>query len=257
MLIALTRGVSASLAQCELTFLDRQPIDVERARSQHGNYEQALRTLGCRVETLPEEPDLPDAVFVEDLALVLDEVAILTRPGVESRRPEADAITVALEHYRSLRFIQPPGTLEGGDILRLGRSLFVGLSGRSNQDGIRQLQEMTAPFGYSVQPATLRGCLHLKSAVTDITPDRLLLNPEWVAPETFEGWAWTGVAPGEAHAANALRIGGSVIYPRSFPRTFDILGRLGLQIHALDVSEIQKAEGAVTCCSLVFEAGAA
>lgn len=257
MLIALTRGVSPSLAQCELTFLDRQPIDVEQARRQHRGYEQALGDLGCRVETLPEEPDLPDAVFVEDLALVLDETAIVTRPGAESRRPEADAIAAALERYRSLQFIQPPGTLEGGDILRLERSLFVGLSGRSNPDGIRQLRELTAPFGYTVQAAELRGCLHLKSAVTAIAPDRLLLNPEWVAPEIFDGWAWTGVAPGEAHAANALRIGGSVIYPRSFPRTLEILERLGLELRALDVSEIQKAEGAVTCCSLVFEAGAA
>jgi dimethylargininase len=251
--IALTRPVSASLAQCELTYLARAPIEIERARRQHEAYEQALRRLGCQVVALPEAPDLPDAVFVEDLALVLDEVGILTRPGAESRRPEAPAVADALGSYRTLRRIEPPGTLEGGDILRLGRTIYVGRSRRSNDEGIRQLAALSAPFGYTVQAVALRGCLHLKSAVTDIAPDRLLLNPAWVAPESFEGWAWMAVAPGEDHAANALRIGDGVIYPASFPRTLEALGRSAGTVIPVDVSEIQKAEGAVTCCSLVFE----
>lgn len=251
--IALTRPVSASLAQCELTYLARAPIEIERARRQHEAYEQALRRLGCQVVALPEAPDLPDAVFVEDLALVLDEVGILTRPGAESRRPEAPAVADALGSYRTLRRVEPPGTLEGGDILRLGRTIYVGRSGRSNDEGIRQLAALSAPFGYTVQAVALRGCLHLKSAVTDIAPDRLLLNPAWVAPESFEGWAWMAVAPGEDHAANALRIGDGVIYPASFPRTLEALGRRAGTVIPVDVSEIQKAEGAVTCCSLVFE----
>lgn len=252
--IALTRPVSASLAQCELTYLARAPIDVDLARRQHHAYGQALTELGCQVIALPEAPELPDAVFVEDLALVLDEVGILTRPGAESRRPEAPTVEEALGHYRLLRRIEAPGTLEGGDILRLGRTIYVGRSGRSNDEGIRQLQDLTKVYGYEVRPVDVRGCLHLKSAVTDVAPDRLLLNPDWVDPHEFDGWAWMGVEPGEAHAANALRIGTGVIYPRSFPRTLEALDRLGLQPHPVDVSEIQKAEGAVTCCSLVFEA---
>ena len=251
--IALTRPVSASLAQCELTYLTRTPIDIDRARRQHHAYEQALRQLGCRVVGMPEAPDLPDAVFVEDLALVLDEVGVLTRPGAASRRPEASAVEETLGRYRSIRRIEAPGTLEGGDILRLGRRIFVGRSGRSNEEGIQQLQALGAEFGYAVQAVAVHGCLHLKSAVTDIAPDRLLINPAWVAPEAFEGWAWTAVAQGEDHAANALRIGDGLIYPGGFPRTLDTLNRLGLQVHGVDVSEIQKAEGAVTCCSLVFE----
>ena len=251
--IALTRPVSDSLAQCELTYLARAPIDTDLARRQHHAYEQALRELGCQVIALPETPELPDAVFVEDLALVLDEVGILTRPGAESRRPEAPSVEEALGRYRPMRRIEPTGTLDGGDILRLGRTIYVGRSGRSNEEGIRQLAALSEAFGYTVESVPLRGCLHLKSAVTEIAPDRLLLNPAWVAPESFDGWAWMAVAPGEEHAANALRIGEGMVYPASFPRTLEMLGRVAVKVLPVDVSEIQKAEGAVTCCSLVFE----
>ena len=250
--IALTRPVSDSLAECELTYLARAPIEIDLARRQHHAYEQALRELGCQVMALPEAPELPDAVFVEDLALVLDEVGILTRPGAESRRPEALTVEEALTRYRPIRHIESPGTLEGGDILRLGRTIYVGRSGRSDDEGIRQLTALSGEFGYRVESVALRGCLHLKSAVTDIAPDRLLLNPAWVAPESFEGWAWMAVDPGEEHAANALRIGDSLIYPASFPRTLETLGRIAAKVLPVDVSEIQKAEGAVTCCSLIF-----
>ncbi len=252
--IALTRPVSLSLARCELTYQARQPIDIDRARAQHQEYELALREVGCSLVRLPEAAELPDAVFVEDLAFVLEEVAILTRPGVESRRPEGAAIEAALAPHRPLRRIEPPGTLEGGDILRLGRTIYVGRSGRSNTDGIRQLRDRVAPFGYSVEAVPVRGCLHLKSAVTDIAPDRLLVNPRWVDPAVFGGMSWIPVAEGEAHAANALRVGGRVIYPAGFPRTLEVLVREGVDVRPVDVSEIQKAEGAVTCCSLIFEA---
>jgi len=255
--IALTRPISLSLARCELTYQTRQPIDIDRARAQHLEYEQALRELGCRLVRLPEAPDLPDAVFVEDLALVLDEVAILTRPGVESRRPEGAAIEAELASHRTLERIEPPGTLEGGDILRLGRTIYVGRSGRSNAEGIRQLRDRAAPFGYRVDAVPMHGCLHLKSAVTDIAPDRLLVNPRWVDPAVFMGMGWTPVAEGEAHAANALRVGVKVIFPAGFPRTLEVLMREGVDVRPVDVSEVQKAEGAVTCCSLIFEAGTA
>ncbi|MBM3122285.1 MAG: dimethylargininase [Chloroflexi bacterium] len=251
--IALTRPVSESLDRCELTYLARAPIELDLARRQHRAYQEALAELGCQVIALPEAPELPDAVFVEDLALVLDEVGILTRPGAESRRPEAPTVEEALGRYRPIRRIEPPGTLEGGDILRLGRTIYVGRSGRSNEDGIRQLTAICGEFGYEVVSVALRGCLHLKSAVTDVSPDRLLLNPAWVTPESFDGWAWMAVAPGEEHASNALRIGGGLIYPASFPRTLEMLGRMAVKVIPVDVSEIQKAEGAVTCCSLVFD----
>jgi dimethylargininase len=250
--LALTRPISASLADCELTYLERQPIDLDRARDQHARYEQALRDVGCRVVALPAAPELPDAVFVEDAAIVLDELAVLTRPGVASRLPELESVETALKRYRRIVRITSPGTLEGGDVLVLGHSIYVGLSGRTNQDGIRQLQAAVAPHGYRVEAVPVRGCLHLKSAVTELAPDLLLVNPGWISPEAFGGRRFVAVAPDEPHAANALRVESGVIFPAAFPETRSAIERQGLAVHAVEVSELQKAEGAVTCCSLIF-----
>ncbi len=255
MLTAITREVSSSIAHCELTHLSREPIDLERARLQHRAYEQALSGLGCEVVSLAEQPELPDAVFVEDIAIALDECAIITRPGVESRRPEIDSIASRLGEYRQLYDIEAPGTLDGGDVLRVGRTIYVGLSGRTNPAAVDQLSGLAAPYGYIVRAVPVRGCLHLKSAVTQVAENTLLANPNWVERGSFSSaMDWLEVDPAEAYAANALLIGGSIIYPASFPRTQKRLEALGIPIHGVDVSELQKAEGAVTCCSLVFEA---
>jgi len=254
MTLALTRPISASLADCELTYLERQPIDVNRARDQHAAYERALRDLGCQVISLPEAPDLADAVFVEDMAIVLDELAVMTMPGVASRRPELDSVETALRRYRPVVRIAAPGTLEGGDVLRLGHSIYVGVSSRTNADGVRQLQDLVAPHGYRVESVPVRGCLHLKSAVTQLAPDLVLVNPEWVDPGAFGDHRYVAVAPGEPHAANALRIGSGVIFPAAFPETRSMIERQGIAVLGVDVSEIQKAEGAVTCCSLILSA---
>lgn len=252
MTMALTRPISASLADCELTYLERQPIDLDRARVQHAQYEQALRDLGCRVQALPEAPALPDAVFVEDLAIVLDELAVMLRPGVASRRPELESVELGLRGYRPVVRIVPPGTIEGGDVLRLGHSIYVGQSGRTNADGVRQLQALVAPHGYRVEAVPVRGCLHLKSAVSELAADLLLVNPEWVDPAAFGDRRSVAVAPGEPQAANALWVGSGVIFPAAFPETRSTIERLGIAVRAVDVSEVQKAEGAVTCCSLIF-----
>jgi dimethylargininase len=252
MSLALTRPISASMANCELTYLERQPIDLDRAREQHARYEQALRDLGCRVQSLPEEPELPDAVFVEDMAIVLDELAVLTRPGVASRRPELESVETALARYRPIERIASPGTLEGGDVLVLEHSIYVGLSGRTNQDGIRQLQAAVAPHGYRVEAVPVRGCLHLKSAVAELAPGLLLVNPDWIDASAFGGRRFVAVAPGEPHAANVLRVGSGVIFPAAFPETRLAIEQQGLAVRSVEVSEIQKAEGAVTCCSLIF-----
>lgn len=253
-MIAITRGVSARIGACELTHLKRQPIDVERARAQHRAYELALERRGCRVESLPALDDLPDSVFVEDVAVVLDELAVITRPGAESRRAETVAIAPVLAGYRRLVFIEPPGTLDGGDVLRLGRRVFIGRSGRSNNDGIAQLRDTVEPFGYTVEAVTVRGCLHLKSAVTEAAPGVVLVNPAWVNPAPFAAARVIEVDPGEPAAANGLLIERSLICPSSFPRTRRRLERAGIDVVPVDVSELQKAEGAVTCCSLVFSA---
>jgi dimethylargininase len=252
MRIALTRPVSASIGRCELTHLDRQEIDLDLARAQHHQYEQALAALGCRVERLPEKPELPDAVFVEDAAIVLDELAILTRPGAASRRPETRTVARALDRYRRLATIQVPGTLDGGDVLHVGRTLYVGLSGRSNRAAIDQTRALLAPLGYHVRGVTVDGCLHLKSAVTQVAADTLLVNRDWLDVSAFGGLRLVDVDPKEPGAANALRIGKVVIYAAAYPRTRVRLKETGIVVHTVDVSELAKAEGAVTCCSLVF-----
>ena len=252
--IAITRGVSPAIEHCELVHQERRPIDVARAMRQHRRYEEALAALGCRVETLPADPELADSVFVEDACVVLDEVAVITRPGAESRRPETAPIARALAPYRPLVSIAPPGTLDGGDVLRIGRTLYVGLSDRSNQAAIDQLSRALAPYGYAVRGVAVRGCLHLKSAVTAVDDETVLVNPEWVDAVVFTGTRAIEIDPREPGAANVLRIGERVIYPASFPATRRRLAAAGVDVVEVDVSELQKAEGAVTCCSLVFEA---
>lgn len=250
--VAVTRAVSASIGRCELTHIERQPIDLELARAQHHQYEECLATLGCDVLRLPVEDALPDAVFVEDTALVLDELAIITRPGAVTRQAEIPSIAQTLALYRTLHPIQKPGTLDGGDVLRLGRELFVGLSGRSNSEAIEQLRRVLHPWGYTVRGVPVNGCLHLKSAVTQVAADALLLNPDWVEQEHFAGWQIITVDPNEPGAANALLIGETVVYPASYPATRQRLAEHGIEVRRVDVSELIKAEGAVTCCSLIF-----
>lgn len=252
MLMAITREISPSLASCELSFVPRVAIDLERAAAQHLAYRQALIALGCRVETMAAMPDQPDSVFVEDVALVLDEVAVMTRPGAASRREEGAAVAGLLGRYRTLLAIEAPGTLDGGDILRLGRRLHVGQSARSNAEGIAQLRTLLRPYGYNVQGVPTRDCLHLKSAVTQLADDCVLLQPAWVDAATFSGLRIIEVHPDEPHAANVVRIGDSVLMPACFPLTRQRVVDTGIDVVTVDVSELQKAEGAVTCCSLVF-----
>ena len=254
MRIAITREVSPSLGNCELTRVARTPIDVGRADAQHRAYQHVLASLGCHVLTLEAEPALPDAVFVEDVAIVLDEVAVMTRPGAESRRDEGSSVAELLARYRPVRAIGAPGTLDGGDVLRVARTLYVGESGRSNAEGRAQLQTAVGEFGYRVQAVPIRGCLHLKSAVTAVRDDTLLVQTAWVDVASFPGFTVIEVDPQEEHAANILRIGDVAVMPACFPRTAQRLREAGIEVVTVDVSELQKAEGATTCCSLVFEA---
>ena len=251
-LIALTRDVSPTLRDCELTHLARERIDLDRARAQHRAYERALAALGCQIERLPAEPDLPDAVFVEDTAVVFDELAVITRPGAASRRPETSSMAVALSAYRRLAAIAAPGTLDGGDVLRLGHQVFVGRSSRSNDAGVEGLRSALQPWDYSVTGVDLHGCLHLKSAATAVGPATLLLNPAWLEPRAFGAPRVIEVDPDEPMAANGLWLGDAVLYGSAFPRTARRLESCGINVVAVDVSELAKAEGAVTCCSIVF-----
>jgi len=254
MLTAITRDVSASLGNCELSFVPRVDIDPELAHEQHESYRRALAEMGCRVIAMPAEDHLPDAVFVEDVAVVLDELAVLTRPGATSRQSEGASVASILIEYRPLRSIEAPGTLEGGDVMRVGRVIYVGQSARTNTSGIEQLANLVSGHGYTVQAVPMRGCLHLKSAVTLVADNTLLLNPDWVDRENFPGFRIIEVDPDEPHAANTLRVGTGVIHPSCFPRTQQRLAQAGIGVTTVDVSELQKAEGAVTCCSLILGA---
>lgn len=251
MLIAVTRPVSASFANCQLTHLARRPIDLSVAEWQHAEYERALEAAGCVLHRLGPAPDLPDAVFVEDAAVVLDEVAIVTRPGAESRRPEVPAVAEALASWRPVVAIREPGTIDGGDVLRVGRRIFSGQSSRTNASGFEQLRTTAAEFGYRVEAVPVTGCLHLKSAVTAVGRTTLLINPEWVSRNAFEGFDLIEVDPGEPAAANGLLVNDRVIYPSAFPGTAERIRARGIALRLVDVSEIAKAEGAVTCCSLI------
>ncbi len=252
--IAITRAVSRAMERCELTHLERRAIDIALARTQHAAYEQALRDAGCDVRQLPEQPGLADSVFVEDTAVVLDEVAVLTRPGAGSRRGEIDSMVEALAPFRKLLRIEAPATLDGGDVLRLDRVLHVGASSRSNAEGIAQLRRLVAPFGYSVETALLHGCLHLKSAVTRVAPGLLLVNPDWVDARRFPGYRTVAVDRAEPFAANSLLVGNRLLYSASFPGTADRLRQAGVDVRTVAMSETEKAEGAMTCCSVVFDA---
>jgi dimethylargininase len=252
--IALTREVSRAMEHCELSFLPRSEINLKLARAQHQAYEEALVSLGCNVRRLPELPEQPDSVFVEDTAVVLDEVAVITRPGAESRRSEITAMSAVMQEYRTLVILSAPATLDGGDVLHIGRTLYMGLSARSNPEGAKQLAAAVAPFGYRVKTVEPRDCLHLKTAATLVAPGLVLINPAWVDGRVFEDMDLVEVDPAEPHGANAVLVGQRVIYPKSFPRTRERLMGRGLEVLAVDMSETEKAEGGVTCCSLIFRA---
>src|SRR5256885_2010860 len=237
MLTAITRAVSSALADCELSFIERLPIDMEKARAQHHAYENALASLGARVISLPEEAELPDSMFVEDPAIVLDELAVIFPLGTETRRREAASLAKAIGPFRKIETVNLPGTVEGGDILRVGKKLFVGLTARTNEEGIRQLRAIGQPHGYEVIAVPVTGCLHLKSAVTHLGGNMLLANREWFDPASLAGFEWIDVDPAEPHAGNALTLNGTVIFPASFPRTRARIEAKGFRVLALDPAE--------------------
>jgi len=251
--IAITRAVSPAIDRCEIGFIERQEIDLAKANQPHHQYEALLAELGANVVSLPAEPDYPDSVFVEDPAVVVDEVAVMTRMGAASRRGESESLARTLEIYRPLRWLREPATLEGGDVMRIGRTLYVGVSHRTNSAGIEQLTSELGPLGYSVVPVSVRGALHLKTACCSLGDGAILANRAWLDLDALSQFRIVDVAPGEGRAANVLMVGGSVIIPASFQRTAEILAGEGLRVRTLDVSELMKAEAGVTCSSLIFE----
>jgi dimethylargininase len=247
-----TRAVSPLIASGELTHLARTPIDIDTARAQHAAYIRALIALGCEVHEVEPAPEFPDSVFIEDTAVVFDEIAVITRPGAESRRGETAAVERALAPIRRLAHIAAPGTLDGGDVLVVGKRVVVGRTGRTNDDGIAQLRTLLAPFDYTVEGIDVTGCLHLKSAATALDDATVLVNPAWIGADALAGLARIAVDPAEPTAANIVRVGNALLYGAEYPRTLARLKARGYVPVCVDASELAKAEGAVTCCSLVL-----
>jgi dimethylargininase len=254
---AFTRAVSPRLAECELTHLERVAIDPRAAKLQHAAYEQALTDAGFEIIRLPDLPDHPDAVFVEDTALLLGNHAVILRPGAESRAGETPSTAAGLEAHFNLHKLEN-GFSDGGDVLRIGQTIYVGCSTRTNAAGITELGRIAAPLGYRVVEAALRDCLHLKTGATLAGPDArgapvLLFNPRCVEPAQFAEVEPLPVDEHEPAAANCLRAAEKLILPAGNPRTADALRNRGFAVIEVDVSELQKAESGVTCMSLIDE----
>jgi len=250
--IALMREVSSKIIDCEITNITRVPIEPFIAKEEHREYSKTLTELGYKVHMIEADDNLPDSVFIEDTAIVLDEVAIITHPGAASRRAETKAVAEALSMYRNLEYIGPTGTLEGGDVMKAGKTLYVGKSCRSSAVGIGLLREIVKPYGYEVISVPVNGCLHLKSAVTQVAENTLLMNPAWVDPDDFSGFKVLTVHPSESYGANALLLDGGILYSIAFPKTRRKLIDEGFNVISIDISELSKAEGDITCCSIIL-----
>ncbi len=252
-MMAITRRPAPRLADGERTYLNRTPIDTTKAEAQHAAYVDLLRAWGLAVTTLPAEPTLPDSVFVEDAAIVLPEVALVTPLGATSRSAEADLMERALGAVRAQPVVRLAGEarIEGGDVLRLGRHLFIGQGPRTDQQGLDAVARIVADFGYTVTPVRVTGCLHLKTACTALSDETLLINPDWVDAAPFDGLDLLPVDPREPFAANVLRAKGHLAIASSFPRTAGRIRRRGFDVGELDISEFLKAEAGLTCMSVL------
>jgi dimethylargininase len=247
MLHALTNDVSPKLA-------DAYPsVDLALARRQQDQYRDALRRCGATVEELSENSEFPDGCFVEDVALVVDEVAIVTTMGTGRRRGEPEAFVEILGRYRPVERIPVDACIEGGDVLAIGRRIFVGVSGRTDARGVDALTRLLRPRGYTVRAVELHGGLHLKTACTALAADTLIANREWLDVSGFDACEIIDVAPGEPMAANTLRVGDTILMHESCSRTLDRVRRRFDAVEAINISEFVKAEAGLTCLSLVFD----
>jgi dimethylargininase len=254
MSVALTRLPSPRLVDCQLTFLERRPIDMQRALDQHAAYRALLAELGYQVKALPARDDLPDSVFVEDAALVLDEVAIVPRMGNATRLLEAGLLAQEVCHHRAIAMMDGPGTLDGGDVFRIGKRLFAGLTTRTDAAGVAELERLVGPRGYKVEALPVGGALHLKTAVTPLDDATVIINPAWIDPATLAEWFdVVEVDPAEPFAANVLRAGGQLVMSADAPRSIARVEALGFKVRPFDHSELAKAEAGLTCMSVLID----
>ena len=249
--LALTHTPSARLHAGERTFVPGESIDLELAREQHATYCLALKQLHVAVRRLEVNGDSPDAVFIEDTAVVLDEVAVLARMGADSRRLETAEIAEVLREYRDVVPLDQ-GTLEGGDVLAIGRTLLVGRSCRTNSEGIESLARIVSRLGYQVVEVPVERCLHLKTACTALPDGRLLVNRDWIDVRYLHALGLHLIDAGEPWGANVLCVDDKVVLAAAHDPTAALLENAGYNIVPVDISEFAKAEGGATCLSLVF-----
>lgn len=248
---AFVRELSPRIAEAELTHLQRSPIDLRRAQQQHTGYLDLLRELGLEMITLPPLPHHPDGVFVEDVLVVVDEIAVLTRPGASSRRGEVDGIRQHVEaRGLTLSHITPPATLDGGDVLQVGATLFVGDSTRTCSQGADQLEDLVAPTGRSVVRVPVRHVLHLKSAATALPDGTIVALPGSVPHAAFAGHDVIDAL--EPTGADVLLVGDTVVISATAPRTAERIAARGFEVRSVEVDELEKAEAGVTCMSVLL-----
>ena len=251
-MLALTHIPSPNLDHGQRTHVAREVVDYELASRQHADYCRMLRECGAEVVTLDVNRDQPDGTFIEDTAVVLDEIAVLASMGTAARRIEPARIEPELRKHREIERIEPPARLEGGDVLRIGRTILIGLSERTNISGVQAFETIARPFGYRVLPVPVRQCLHLKTACTALPDCRLLTNPAWLDLNSLHDFDTLAVPDDEPWAANTLPINGRVLISSANPQTAEMLRRLGFDVRTLSLSEFAKVEGCVTCLSLLF-----
>lgn len=250
---AITHKVSSRINECELTFLDRAPINPGLAARQHDAYCAVLEKLGVTVERLSENESYPDSCFVEDTAIVAGELAVICNPGVASRRGETALIERELSKYKKTVRISLPATIEGGDVLQMGEKIFAGQSRRTNSQGIDELARILKPYGYSVIPVQTKGSLHLKSACAAIDDETIFVNPEWIDITPLKGFNLVRTPPEEPWSANVLRVGETVCLQAGAPAAAELIRRLARKVEIVDTSELRKAEAGLTCSSIIFE----
>lgn len=249
--VAITRDVSISLGECELTFLGRQTIDIDRAREQHACYRACLRRFGAMVVRLPAQADQPDSVFVEDTAVITDEVAVLCSMGVATRRGETSPIARQLQRYRNVVSVDS-AAIEGGDVLKIGRTFLVGQSTRTSVEGIQEFRNIVEPWGYSVITVPVTGALHLKTAICGLGGKKCLVNSNWIDVSVLKPLDLVNIPPEEPFGANLLRFGNHILVAQNHQQTARLLSDLGFQVTTVDISELAKAEAGLTCLSLIL-----
>lgn len=249
---ALTRRPSTRMAEAELTHLARRPIEIALAGRQHAAYCAALAAAGTVAIDLPPLDAYPDCAFVEDIVVALPEVFVLCRPGVPSRLGELESIAAALPPDRPVVRIEAPATIDGGDVLWIDRTLFVGRSTRTSDAGIAALARLVAPFGYRVEPVAVGAALHLKTAATALGPDRVLINPALVDAAPFHRLDAVLADESEPFAGNCLCVGGHIFMQAAHTRTAECVAKAGFAVQLLDISEFAKAEAGLTCMSVLI-----